>query len=436
MVVILLRNFANIFRIPELTRKLVFTLAVMFVFRVGTFIPVIGINVPALAEFMNKSLSGGGIFSFMDIFSGGALTQCTLFALGIGPYITASIMTQMLSMTIPSWEQLSKEGEFGRRIINQRTRYLALGLSVFYASAYAYYLEVQGLVLSPGLPFKLLFVLSLAVGAMFVMWLGEQISLNGLGNGSSMIIFAGIIARFPDYVARTLHHAKLGELQGISLLIILVIFLALVGIIVFLEKGERKIPVQYARRVIGQRMYGGQSTYIPFKINVVGVMPVIFAAAMLNVPAFLLSMLSGYFEMFGRLHAQFVPGSWLYNTLQFGLIVYFTFFYTALMFNPTELATQLKKNGGFVPGIRPGKRTSEFFDYLLNRIGLVGALYLGTLSILPSFLGLIYPVPFSLIGGTQLLILVGVTLEFASQVESYLIEHRYEGFLTTGRVKT
>lgn len=431
---ILLKNFANITKIPELMKKLLFTVSVIVVYRIGAYIPVVGVNIPRLAEYLQRSELGGGLLGYIDLLSGGALSQCTLFALGIGPYITASIVMQMLSMTLPSLEQLMKEGEHGRRVVNQYTRYLTLVLAVLYSLPYAIYLENAGLVLNPGFGFKAICVLSLTVGAMIVMWLGEQISLMGLGNGSSMIIFAGIVARFPDHILRIINSVQIGNLAGIAAFLMLIIFVALTASIVFLEQGVRKIPVQYARRIIGSRVYGGQSTYIPFKINTAGVMPVIFAGSLLNIPVFASKMLSQRFEFFRHVSDSLVQTGYIYNILQFGLIVFFTYLYTSLVFNPTELAEQMKKGGGFVPGLRPGKQTADFFDYILTRIGLVGALYLGILSVLPNIL-LAMGLPFP-IGGTSLLIVVGVMLEFASQVEAYLIEHRYEGFLASGRVRS
>ena len=431
---ILLKNFANIVKIPELMKKLLFTLGVVVVYRIGTFVYVPGIDVAKLAEYVQRSELSGGFLGYFDLLSGGALSQCTLFALGVGPYITASIVMQMLSMTIPTLEMLMKEGEHGRRVINQYTRYLTFALSIAYSLPYAVYLENAGLVLNPGFAFKAVFVISLTVGSMFVMWLGEQISLMGLGNGSSMIIFAGIVARFPDHILKTIHAVLAGNMAGIVAFMMLLIFIALTASIVFLEQGTRKIPVQYARRIIGSRVYGGQSTYIPFKINTAGVMPVIFAGSLLNIPIFVSRMLSQKFEIFRHISDSLAQTGYLFNILQFGLIVFFTYFYTALIFNPTELSEQMKKNGGFVPGLRPGKQTADFFDFILTRIGLVGALYLGILSILPNVL-LALGMPFP-IGGTSLLIMVGVALEFASQVESYLIEHRYEGFLASGRVRS
>lgn len=420
--------------IPELVRKLAFTLGVIIVYRIGAFIPVAGINVSLLTEYMNRHDTMGGLLKYLDVFSGGALAQATLFALGVGPYITASIMTQMLSMIVPAWEQMMKEGEYGRKVINQYTRYLALGLSIMWSAMYSTYLENAGLVLTPGIGFKFMFVVSLVGGAMFVMWLGEQISLMGIGSGSSMLIFAGIVSRFPDYVIKTIYAVQLGNINTIMALIILGIFTALTACIIFLEKGTRKIPVQYARRIVGNRVYGGQSTYIPFKINTAGVMPAIFASSVLNLPMLIARMLAHRIDFFRLVVEQLNPTGYLYNVMQFGLIVFFTYFYTGLIFNPTELADQMKKNGGFVPGLRPGRKTSEYFDYILTRIGLIGALYLGFLSVLPNIMSRLMFIPFTL-GGTSLLIVVGVALEFSSQIESYLFEHSYSGFLKSGRIK-
>ncbi len=431
---IVLRNFKNIFSIPELRNKILFTLGVLIIYRLGTFIPVIGVNVPMLGEYMKKATAVGGLLSYLDVFSGGALSQATLFALGIMPFITASIMMQILGMSVPYFEQLLKEGEYGRKIINQYTRYLALGLSMMYSFGYATYLESAGLALTPGLSFRILFVLSLTVGSLLVMWLADQISLFGIGNGSSMIIFAGIVSRFPSYIIKTKALIDVGTLEGWQGILMLIIFLSITACIVFLEKGERKIPVQYARRVVGQRVYGGQSTYIPFKINTAGIMPVIFASSVLQMPTTVALMLSERAEVFRWIAGMLRPESVVFNVLEFGLIVFFSFFYTALIFNPEELADNIKKSGGFIPGIRPGKKTAEFFNYILTRIGLVGAIYLAGLALLPNIMLGLFRMPFYL-GGTSLLIVVGVALETSAQIESYLIEHRYEGFLTSGRLK-
>lgn len=429
---VLLKNFWNIFKIPELTQKLMFTLGVLIIFRIGSFIPAIGINTTLLAELMAKSSAFKGFLGFFDTFSGGSLQYCTIFALGIQPYITASIMMQMLSMTVPSLEAMMKEGDYGRRMINQYTRYLSLVLAIGYSFTYALYLNNQNATTMPGLitmsswSFILLFTLSLTVGSMFVMWLGEQISLFGIGNGSSMIIFAGIVARFPSMFAQLL------TIHPLKALLVLLLFILLAGCIVYLEKGERKIPVQYARRIIGQRVYGGQSTFIPFKINTAGVMPVIFASAFLNIPMFLIGILADRFSFLKTVAQSLTTGGAVYNALEFGLIIFFTYFYTAIAFNPTELADNMKKSGGFIPGYRPGKQTADYFDYILTRIGLVGAIYLGILAVAPSIITGFLNLPF-VVSGTSLLIMVGVALETSAQIESYLIEYRYGSFLGSGR---
>lgn len=430
---VLLKNFINIFSISELRKKILFTLGVLVVYRLGVHIPAIGIDIAALKGLFAQTKGLGGLLGYLDLFSGGSLRTCTIFALGISPYITSSIMMQLLGFTVPYLEQLLKEGEYGRKKINQYTRYLAFFISIVQSFTFARVLESQGFVLNPGWGFRFLFVLSLTVGSMFVMWLGEQISIHGIGNGSSMIIFAGIIANFPSYFIKTIYQVQEGNMDLMIALLILVIFIGITACIVFLEKGVRKIPVQYTRRIIGHRVYGGQSTYIPFKINTAGVMPVIFASSVLNVPLFMASMLSKY-APFKWLSDLLIPTSLLHNVLMFILIVFFSFFYTALVFNPEELAENIKKSGGFLPGIRPGRKTAEYFNYLLTRIGLVGALYLGFLAVSPNIVRMFVEYPFMLYG-TSLLIAVGVALETASQIESYLIEHRYDGFLTSGRLK-
>lgn len=435
---VLLKNFVNIFFVKELRKKVLFTLGVLIVYRLGNHIPVIGIDLEKLSSIMEKSVGLGGLFSYLDMFSGGSLSQGMLFALGIGPYITASIMMQMLGLSVPYLEQLLKEGELGRKKVNQYTRYLALGVAVLQSFSLALMVERFGLALVPGWGFRLLFMLSLTVGSMIVMWLGEQISLFGIGNGSSMIIFAGIVARFPTDLIKTVASIRegiVGVHVGIILLMILVI---LAASIVFLEKGQRKIPVQYTRRVVGQRVYGGQNSYIPFKINNAGVMPVIFASAVLNVPVFIINFLASRFESLKWLGDAIAQGTILNNLFTFLLIIGFSYFYTALVYNPEELADNIKKGGGFIPGIRPGKNTAEFFNYILTRLGLAGALYLGILSIAPTLIqrGLALPFYISTMSGTSLLIMVGVAMEMAAQVEAYLIEHKYEGFLQSGRLRS
>ncbi len=435
---ILLKNFINIFFVPELRRKLLFTLGILIIHRFGSHIPVIGVDIDKLQQLMDQRVGLSGLFAYLDLFSGGSLRQCTLFALGIMPYITASIMMQMLSLSVPWLEQLVKEGEYGRKIINQYTRYLAVFVALGQSTGLALLIERYGLILDPSWGSRLLFILSLTVGALFVMWLAEQISLFGLGNGSSMIIFAGIVARFPDDILKTIAAIQEGYIDPVLGGFIFILVIAIIACIVFLEKGERKIPVQYSRRIVGQRMYGGQSTYIPFKINTAGIMPVIFSNAVLNIPVFASSLLAATFPIFKWFSESLTPGGVIYGVVNFVLIIFFSFFYTALVFNPVELADNIKKGGGFIPGIRPGKKTAEFFNYILTRIGLVGAIYLATLALLPNIIHGVLAMPFYLSGimsGTALLIVVGVALETAAQIESYLIEHRYEGFLTSGRLR-
>ncbi|HJM69014.1 MAG TPA: preprotein translocase subunit SecY [Candidatus Babeliales bacterium] len=430
-----LRSFLNVFNISELRSKILFTLGCLIVFRLGSIIPVPGINLTLLGDYLKQASNLGLWFNYLDTYSGASLSQCRLFALGIGPYITASIIIQLFGMTIPYFEELMKEGEYGRKIMNQYTRYLTLVLAIVYSFGYAGLLQKQGIVLNPGIGFTITFVAALTAGAMFVMWLGDQITLYGLGNGSSMIIFAGIVSSFPTYFQQTSNAIWGGEVGAITMALVFAFFIMIIACVVFLEKGDRKIPIQYARKMIGNRVYGGQSTYIPFKVNPVGVMPVIFAQAALQFPGMAINILASYFPTLDFLKAFASPQSPVFSVMQFLLIIFFTFVWTALQFNPDELADNLKKNGGFIPGVRPGKSTARYLDFILNRVGLVGAIYLGCLAIMPNILLALVKMPFYL-GGTSLLIVVGVALEFSSQAESYLIEHRYEGFLSSGRVKS
>lgn len=436
---VILRNFVNIFFVPELRKKVLFTLGVLIVHRLGSHIPAVGIDIGALQRAMESLSAMGSFFGYLDLFSGGSLRQCAIFALGIMPYITSSIVMQLLTMTTPSLEMLSKEGEYGRKIINQYTRYLTFGVSFMQSLGFALVAEHMGWATNPGWAFRIVFILTLTVGSMFVMWLGEQISLFGIGNGASVLIFAGIVARFPSDIIKLIGAIIEGYTSWWVVLLILTIFVSIAAGIVFLEKGERKIPVQYSRRIVGNRIYGGQSTYIPFKINTAGIMPVIFSNAVLNVPMMLSAFLAARFAMFKSVQLYFNQTTALFNVLDFLLIVFFSFVYTAMVFNPDELADNIKKSGGFIPGIRPGRKTAEFFNYILTRIGLIGAIYLGFLAICPNiFRALLRDetnVTFSLLQGTSLLIMVGVALDMAAQIESFLIEHRYEGFLSSGRLK-
>ena len=430
---VLIRNFKNIFLIPELRNKLAFTIGVLAVYRFGVHIPIPGINVYALGNLF-KSNVVGGLLSYLDLFAGGALRNFAIFALGISPYISASIMIQLLTVMIPTLEQLSKEGEYGRNILNQYTRYLALGISVIQGFSIAAFVESNpGLVLNPGWGFKLTTTLILSVGSMFVMWLGEQINSHGLGNGSSVIIFAGIVAGLPDAIIKLFHFVLEGQTDPLIAVLLGLTTIFVIVCVIFLEKGERRVPVQYAKRVIGQKVYGGQSSYIPLKLNPSGVIPVIFASSLLTFPMTIVGVLASKFPSLTIVSEWLNTGA-LHYTLMAALIIFFSFFYTAVIFNPAELADNIRKSGGFVPGIRPGKRTAEFFDYLLTRLGLPGSIYLALLAILPGILRhfISFPMIFS---GISLLIVVGVAMDTSSQIESHLIERRYEGFLSTGRLK-
>jgi len=431
--VVLLKSFRNIFVISELRKKILFTLAVLIINRLGTYVPVIGVNVPMLADLMQQKSGIGGLLGYFDIFSGGALSRCTVFALGIQAYITSSIFMQILGMTIPSFEQLMKEGEYGRKIINQYTRYLTLCISVAYSFSYAILLESKGIVLVPGWGFRVVFVLTLTAGSMLVMWMGDQISLHGIGNGSSVLIFAGIVSSYPAHALKLMTLVEQGQIHFLMALSVLLAYLLITAGIVLLEKGDRKVPVHYARRVVGNKVYGGQSTYIPFKINGAGIMPVIFASTVLRFPLLLAGMLSTYLPSLQMIVSSFYSGPLFYVT-EFLLVIMFSFFYTALFVNPVELAENIRKGGGFVPGLRPGKQTAEYFSYTLTRVGLVGAIYLATLSVLPILLQTVFHIPFEE-SGTSMLIVIGVALEISNQIESYLIERRYEGFLRNGRLK-
>lgn len=431
--VVLLRNFKNIFHVEELRNKLFYTLMVFTVYRLGVHITMPGVDLVALKGFFSGATSG--MLWYLNMFSGGALQYFSIFALGMSPYISSSIMMQLLTIMVPSLEQLSKDGEHGRRIIGQYTRYLTILISFVQGLSMVLYMERQpGLIIAPGWGFRMVSVFLMMVGSLFVMWLGEQINAHGLGNGSSMIIFAGIVAGIPSAGIRLVETIRMGQTDPLMAIVFMLFALAIVACVIFLEKGERKVPVQYAKRVVGNKLYGGQTSFIPLKLNPSGVVPVIFSGAILGMPLTLAGLVAARWPGLNAIvNTWFSYNSAFYNVLNAGLIVFFAFFYTAIIFNPTELAENLRKSGGFVPGIRPGARTAQFFDYLLTRIGFPGALYLATLAIVPSLLsGSAFPV---MISGTSLLIVIGVGLDTSAQIESHLIERKYEGFLSTGRLK-
>lgn len=413
----------------DLYRRLIFLLLALVVFRIGTHIPVPGIDPITLRELFNQQQ--GGILGLFNMFSGGALSRFSIFALGIMPYISASIIMQMLSYVLPSLEALRKEGESGRRKITQYTRYGTLLLGAFQALGIAVALETQpGLVIDPGMFFRCICVISLVTGTMFLMWLGEQITERGIGNGISIIIFAGIVAGLPAAISSLFQLVSTGAISPLSMIFIIAIVILVTAFVVFVERGQRRITVNYAKRQIGNKVYGGQSSYLPLKINMANVIPPIFASSLILFPA----TLAGWFtsgdstRWIRDLAASLSPGQPLYTLLYAALIIFFAYFYTALVFNPKETAENLKKSGAFVPGIRPGEQTSRYIDKVLLRLTLAGAFYLVFVCLVPEFLNLRFNVPFYF-GGTSLLIVVVVTMDFMSQVQAYLMSHQYESLL-------
>lgn len=429
----LLTSFQNIFKIAELRKRLLFTLVMLVVYRVGAHIPTPGINNEELHKFLIEK--GGSLIGFVDIFTGGALSRLTIFALGIMPYISASIILQLLTVVIPHLSKLAKEGERGRKKIIQYTRYGTIGIALVQSFGIAIGLEGmnQGaFVMEKGWAFRLMTVITLTAGTAFLMWLGEQITERGVGNGISLIIFAGIVARLPSAVVQTFDLYTVGQLSFALLVVLGVVMMAVVAAIVFLETGRRKIPVQYAKRVIGRRVYGGQSTHIPLKINTAGVIPPIFASSIIAFPA----TIAGFIQIpwVQAIGSQLAPGSVPYTLIYVSMIIFFCFFYTAVVLNPVDMADNMKKYGGFIPGIRPGQRTSDYIYKVLTRITFAGSLYLATVCVIPELLIYKLGVPFYF-GGTSLLIVIGVGLDTAQQIESHMLMRNYEGFLAKGRLK-
>ena len=429
-------GLASAANIPELRKRIVFTLLMLFVYRMGVQIPTPGINGEALAAFFQQN--AGTLFGMFNMFSGGALENFSIFALGIMPYISASIIIQLLTVVIPQLEQLSKEGESGRRKITQYTRYGTVGLSIIQGMFIATGLEGmsgpsgEAIVLVPGMQFKLMTMLTLTSGTAFIMWLGEQMTERGIGNGISLIIFAGIVARMPAAIGNTIQLVKAGELVAIFVPVLIVMMVAVVAFIIFVETAQRRIPIQYAKRVVGRKVYGGQSSHLPLKINISGVIPPIFASSIMMFPATVGSFIQ--IDWVQRISAALSPGTVYYYIMFIGFIVFFCFFYTAIQFKPDDVAENLKKNGGFVPGIRPGKKTSEFLDKVLTRLTVVGCIYLSVICVLPTLLINKFNVPFYF-GGTALLIVVGVAIDTISQIESHLVMRNYEGFMKAGRIR-
>ncbi|MBW2335217.1 MAG: preprotein translocase subunit SecY [Deltaproteobacteria bacterium] len=426
-------GFQNIFKIPELKKRILFTLALLIVYRIGVHVPVPGIDSIALSSFFKQA--EGTIFGIFNMFSGGAFERLSVFALGIMPYISASIILQLLTVVIPHLEQLKKEGEQGRKKITQYTRYGTVVLSIIQGFGISVGLESMSapdgspIVLLPGWAFRLMTVITLTAGTAFIMWLGEQITERGVGNGISLIIFAGIVVRLPVASVNTVRLLSTGEMGIFAILILVVLMVAVVGFIIFVEQGQRRIPVQYAKRVVGRRMYGGQSTHLPLKINTSGVIPPIFASSIIMFPATIGSFVK--VEWIQSATAAMQPGNAVYELLFVGFIFFFCYFYTAVTFNPVDVADNMKKAGGYIPGIRPGKRTADYIDKVLTRITLGGAIYVSTVCVLPSILITKFNVPFYF-GGTALLIVVGVAIDTVAQMESHMISRHYEGFLKKG----
>ncbi|MEE8319767.1 MAG: preprotein translocase subunit SecY [bacterium] len=429
-------GFSNIFKIPELKHRILVTLGLLAVYRIGAHIPTPGIDGVALAEFFSQA--AGTLLGFFDMFAGGALLRMTIFALGIMPYISASIIIQLLTVVIPHLERLSKEGEAGRRKIIRYTRYGTVVLAAFQSFGISIGLEQMtspgGAAIVPmgGWGFRMMTVISLTAGTAFIMWLGEQITERGIGNGISLIIFAGIVARMPMATGKTFTLLKTGEISAFLMVFVIILMVASVAFIIFMERGQRKIPVQYAKRVVGRKMYGGQSTHLPLKVNTSGVIPPIFASSILMFPATIAGFIKN--PIMEAIANTFAPGRALYTVLYVGLIIFFCYFYTAIQFNPIDVADNLKKYGGFIPGIRPGRRTSEYIDRVLSRITFGGAIYLSMVCVMPEILYRIFNVPFYF-GGTGLLIVIGVALDTVTQVETHLVTRHYEGFLKKGRIK-
>ncbi len=457
---LMLDSIRNIFSIPDLRRRIIFTLLLLAVYRIGAQIPNPGISEAALAEFWEQQK--GTIFGMFDLFTGRGMSRMTIFALGIMPYISSSIILQLLQVVWPYLERLSKEGELGRKKITQYTRYGTLFICAIQSFGISLFLEKATspgglpIVPNPGWGFKLLTVLTLTTGTTFIMWLGEQISERGIGNGISLIIFAGIVVDLPRMVQTVIGQVRTGDVDLIRVLIFAAIMLALIAVIVFVERGQRRLPVSYAKRVVGRKIYGGQSTHLPLRVNTGGVIPIIFAAAVITIPATLAQMVK--IPLVQNIAAQFSQGMPLYALLYVAAIIFFTYFYVSIIFNPTDVADNLRKYGGFIPGIRPGKNTADFIDNVLSRLTLIGSVYLAGVAIFPellvsglrvqtlpwigTFLEANLPRWFTqglniefFFGGTSILIVVGVAMDTMQQIEAQLVMRHYDGFMRRGRIK-
>ncbi|MEI6633566.1 MAG: preprotein translocase subunit SecY [Chlamydiota bacterium] len=436
--------FRNMFRIGELRSRILLTLGLLIVYRLGAWVPTPGIDAKALGEIF-KSLaqdSGGNLFGMMNMFSGGALSNCTIFALGIMPYISASIILQLLTAVIPSLERMAKEGESGRRKINQYTRYGTVLLCFFQAAMISRYLETMksptgtGVIPHPGWATRLMIIITITAGTIFIMWLGEQITENGIGNGISLIITAGIISRMPNAAYEVYELVRTGTIRPFAVVGMAALAAFVVAAVVLVTEGQRRIPVQRPKQIRGRKIYSAQSTYIPLRVNQAGVIPIIFASSILLFPATIGSFVQT--EWLRAAMGTLRPGGLMYTLLEVVLIIFFCYFYTAITFNPIDLADNMKKSGAFVPGIRPGKPTAEFFERVMNRITLPGAFFLAGIAVFPSIIAGYMNVSYTIsqfFGGTGLLIIVGVMLDTMRQVESHLVMRHYEGFMRKGRIR-
>ena len=431
-------NLGVLSKATDLKKRIWFTLGALIIYRLGTYIPVPGVDAAVMAQLLQQH--GGGILGMFDMFTGGALRRMTVFALNIMPYISASIIIQLMTAAMPSLEALKKEGEQGRIKLNQYTRYLTVAIAMVQSYGIAIGLEnmhgdAGAAVVHPGFAFLFTAVVTLVGGTMFLMWVGEQITARGVGNGTSLIIMAGIVANLPSAMASLLELGRTGALSTVFIIGFFVLAIAVVAFIVFMERAYRRVPVQYPKRQVGNRMFGGDSTHIPLKINTSGVIPPIFASSILLIPATIAGFSGGGSGWLAFLSAQLGHGTPLYMVLYAAMIIFFSYFYTAVVFNPQETADNLKKYGGFVPGIRPGTATAEYFDFVLTRLTTIGALYLAAVCLLPELLISDYGLPFYF-GGTSILIVVSVTMDTVTQIQSHLLAHQYEGLIRKARVRT
>jgi len=444
----MLEKFLNIFRIPDLRKRVFFTLGILVIVRIGVHIPTPGVDITALKTYFSQH--AGGLLNLFDMFTGGAFKQASVLALGIMPYISASIILQLLTVVIPFLEKLSKEGDYGRKKINQYTRYLTVLICIIQSVAVSAFLKSWNVSGQGNTPlwvvpnrdhltaFTLMTVLTVTTGTILLMWFGERITERGIGNGISLLIFAGIVARFPVAVMELVLKVKLGEFNPVFFVIIIALFVMIIAFIVYIEQGQRRLPVQYAQKIVGRKVYGAQTTHIPLKINPAGVIPIIFASAIIMLPQQVVSFLGRKISVFNKIALMIAPGTGLYMLLYGILIVFFTYFYTAITFNPKDLSENLRKFGGFIPGIRPGENTTRYIEKVLNRIVLPGSIFLAFVAILPTFIQRWLGIPSSfayMMGGTSMLISIGVALDTMKQIESHLIMRHYDGFLKKGKMR-